>query len=89
MNMDYSKAIELLNQDAEKERNEKAEKAVHDNLYNKGYRDGSAALDGVRAEVESHCGLVKEGHCRYCSYCNSVMGVREILEIIDRNVISQ
>ena len=40
MNMDYSKAFELLNQDVEKERNKKAEKAVHDNLYNKGFRDG-------------------------------------------------
>ena len=52
MNMDYSKAFELLNQDAEKERNRKAEKAVHDNLYNKGFRDGLAVLDKIRAEIE-------------------------------------
>lgn len=52
MNMDYSKVFELLNQDAEKERNKKAEKAVHDNLYNKGFRDGLAILDKIRAEIE-------------------------------------
>ena len=52
MNMNYSKAFELLNQDAEKERNTKAEKAVHDNLYNKGFRDGLAVLDKIRAEIE-------------------------------------
>lgn len=42
------------------------------------------ALDKIRAEIENHCGLTKENHCRYCSYCNSVMGIREILEIIDK-----
>ena len=52
MNMDYSKVFELLNQDVEKERNEKAEKAVHDNLYNKGFHDGLAVLDKIRAEIE-------------------------------------
>ena len=51
MNMDYSKAFELLNQDTEKERNKKAEKAVHDNLYNKGFRDGLAVLDKIRADI--------------------------------------
>lgn len=54
MNMDYSKAFELLNQDAEKERNKKAEKAVHDNLYNKGFRDGLAVLDKIRAEIAEY-----------------------------------
>ena len=39
-------------------------------------------LDKIRAEIENHCGLTKENHCRYCSYCNNLMGVREILEII-------
>ena len=52
MNMDYSKAFELLNQDSEKERNKKAEKAVYDNLYNKGFRDGLAVLDKIRDEIE-------------------------------------
>jgi hypothetical protein len=42
-------------------------------------------LDKVRAEIEEHCGLAKENHCRYCSYCNNLMGVREILEIIDKH----
>ena len=42
-------------------------------------------LEKIRVEIENHCGLVKESHCRYCSYCNSLMGVREILEIIDKN----
>jgi len=41
-------------------------------------------LDKIRAEIENRCGLIKENHCRYCSYCNSVIGVREILEIIDK-----
>ena len=52
MNRDYSKLLELQNQDAEKECNEKAEKAVYDNLYNKGFRDGLAVIDKVRAEIE-------------------------------------
>lgn len=43
-------------------------------------------LDKIRDEIENHCGLTKENHCRYCSYCNSVMGVREILEVIDKHV---
>lgn len=41
-------------------------------------------LDKIRAEIESHCDLTKRNHCRYCSYCNNLMGVREILEIIDK-----
>jgi predicted aldo/keto reductase-like oxidoreductase len=41
-------------------------------------------LDKIRAEIENHCGLEKENHCRYCSYCNNLMGIREILEIIDK-----
>ena len=41
-------------------------------------------LDKIRDEIESYCGLLKENHCRYCSYCNCVMGVREILEVIDK-----
>ena len=41
-------------------------------------------LDKIRAEIENHCGLTKENHCRYCPYCSSVMVVREILEIIDK-----
>jgi hypothetical protein len=41
-------------------------------------------LDNIRADIENHCGLIKENHCRCCSYCNSVLEVREILEIIDK-----
>lgn len=41
-------------------------------------------LDKIRAEIEKHCGLVKKSHCRYCSYCNNLMGIREILEVIDK-----
>lgn len=53
MNMNYSKVFELLNQDVEKEeRNKMAEKAVHDNLYNKGFRDGLAVLDKIKAEIK-------------------------------------
>jgi len=43
-----------------------------------------SVLDEIRAEIENHCGLVKENHCKYCSYCHNVMGVREILEVIDK-----
>ena len=42
-------------------------------------------LDKIRAEIANHCGLLKQNHCRYCSYCNSVMGVREITEVIDKH----
>ena len=41
-------------------------------------------LDKIRAEIENHCSLIKDDHCKYCSSCNSVIGVREILEIIDK-----
>lgn len=41
-------------------------------------------LDEIRAEIENHCGLTKEDHCRYCYYCHSVIGVREILEIVNK-----
>lgn len=60
--MDYSKAFELLNQNTEKERNEKAEKAIHDNLYNKGFRDGIAVLDKIRAEI------LEEKECAYADF---------------------
>lgn len=62
MNMDYSKVFELLNQDAEKERNKKAEKAVHDNLYNKGFRDGLAVLDKIRAEIHATAEMHEDGN---------------------------
>jgi hypothetical protein len=55
MNMNYSKVFELLNQDVEKEeRNKMTEKAVYDNLYNKGFRDGLSVLDKIRTEIEEH-----------------------------------
>lgn len=60
---------------------EAVQKAVKDIKQNYIPKD---VLDKIRAEIENHCGLVKENHCRYCSYCNSVMGVREILKIIDK-----
>lgn len=85
MNMDYSKVFELLNQDTEKERNEKAEKAVHDNLYNKGFRDGLAALDKIRTEIikyESDCRLSVDEYpsCKQCT--DSVF--RTIYGILDK-----
>lgn len=43
-----------------------------------------SVLDKIRTKIENHCGIVKENHCRYCSYCNNLMGVREILNIIDK-----
>ena len=49
------------------------------------YRNcADCVLDKIRTEIENHCCLTKENHCRYCSYCNSLMGVREILAIIDK-----
>lgn len=55
------------------------------NQYSKGYKDGvNDVVDKIRTEIENHCCLTKENHCRYCSYCNSLMGVREILAIIDK-----
>ena len=89
MNMDYSKVFELLNQDTEKERNEKAEKAVHDNLYNKGFRDGLAVLDQIRAEIESKYGQCKltEYIIQYdgiCTSANDIGDMADILQIIDK-----
>lgn len=90
--MDYSKAFELLNQDAEKERNEKVEKVVHDNLYNKGFRDGLAILDKIRAEIEA-----EYGNCDICEYFEDydyeendiseyrpIGDIADILQIIDK-----
>lgn len=44
----------------------------------------TGVLDKIRAEIADHCGLVKENRCRYCYYCRNLMGIREILEIIDK-----
>lgn len=75
--MDYSKAFELLNQNAEKERNKKAEKAVHDNLYNKGFRDGLAVLDKIRAEMEqikeAEYQIYGKGSWRFVDKCLDVI----------------
>lgn len=55
------------------------------NQYSKGYEDGvNDVLHKIRTEIENHCGYTTESHCRYCSYCTNLMGVREILEIIDK-----
>ena len=82
MNRDYSKLLELQNQDAEKERNKKAEKAVHDNLYNKGFRDGLAVLNKIRAEILeemiSHSGTGEEVIQAY------VDGLKKGLDILDK-----
>ena len=83
MKMDYSKVFELLNQDTEKERNEKAKKAVYDNLYNKGFRDGLAVLDKIRAEIdaiETH-GQIDE-HTLFARGAEEVKNM--VLEIIDK-----
>lgn len=53
-----------------------------------GYKNGkSDVLDKIRAKIENHCGLAKENHCRYCCYCTNLMGVREILEVIDKHMV--
>ena len=50
-----------------------------------GYTDcHDCVIDKIRTEIENHCGLIKENHCKFCYYCNCVMGVREILEILDK-----
>lgn len=55
------------------------------NQYSKGYKDGvNDAIDKIRAKIENHCGYTTESHCRYCYHCNNVMGVREILKVIDK-----
>lgn len=48
------------------------------------HEDKVNLLEKIRSEFENHCGLAKENHCKYCSYCNSLMGVKEILETIDK-----
>lgn len=68
--------------------------AITEEVYSDFYKEISAtmrkyqkqemALDKIRAEIENHCGLAMENHCKYCSYCNCLMGVREILELIDK-----
>lgn len=80
MNMDYSKIFELLNQDTEKESNEKAEKAVHDNLYNKGFRNGIAVLDKIRAEIEQNAYPIVYGVNNH----EKGMTLYGILQIIDK-----
>ena len=80
MYMDYSEAFELLNQDAEKERNKKAEKAVHDNLYNKGFRDGLAILDKIRAEIIAKDKNVKAIRSDGCCFFTA----DEILNILNK-----
>ena len=62
-------------------------KALHydRNQYTKGYKDGkSDVLDKIRAEIENQCDLIKKDYCKDCYDCDSVMGVREILEVIDK-----
>lgn len=41
-------------------------------------------LDKIRAEIENQCDLIKKDYCKDCYDCDSVMGVREILEVIDK-----
>jgi hypothetical protein len=88
MNRDYSKVFESLNQDAEKERNKKAEKAVHDNLYNKGFRDGLAVLDKIRAEIEkttSRYTISRErGAMGQVEWSDRLIKESEVLEIINK-----
>ena len=81
MNIDYSKVFELLNQDAEKERNKKAKKEVHDNLYNKGFRDGLAVLDKIRAEIDKARFIDKD--TRICKNALA-SGLEVAMQIIDK-----
>lgn len=46
--------------------------------------DKIQVLDKLRAEIENHCGFAKENHCEYCYSCPNLMGVKEILEVIDK-----
>lgn len=43
----------------------------------------------AREEVSNHCQGSKDGKCDLCSYCNNLMGVREVLEILDKLIESE
>ena len=43
-----------------------------------------SAFNNMREEIEDHCALAKENHCKYCYRCTNMMGIREILETIDK-----
>lgn len=38
----------------------------------------------AREAIKKHCGLAIEDRCKYCYRCNNVMGVKEILDLIDK-----
>lgn len=59
----------------------KAEKAVHDNLYNKGFRDGLAVLDKIRAEIDKARFIDKD--TRICKNANA-RGLEVAMQIIDK-----
>lgn len=40
-------------------------------------------LDKIRAEIANHCG-VNTDYCDSCRFCTDSIGVREILQIIDK-----
>lgn len=85
MNIDYSKVSELLNQDAEKERDEKAEKAVYDNSYHRGYRKGYSrgyeeGVNNALSELRKRVNLEKLGFPPSAGYYRAI---RKVLDIID------
>lgn len=48
------------------------------------HEDKMQTLDKIRAEIENHCGYAKEYHCECCYSCPNLMGVKEILEVVDK-----
>ena len=59
----------------------KAEKAVHDNLYNKGFRDGLAVLDKRRAEIDKARFIDKD--TRICKNANA-RGFEVAMQFIEK-----
>jgi len=59
---------------------------THDEMdsIKKAIKQTFTPVQEIRAEIEKHCGLIKEDHCKFCSSCHCLMGVREILEILDK-----
>ena len=58
--------------------------------YKKGYDDCKeeilSVIEDIKAEIKNHCSGIDRGECKYCSRCNMLMGIREILSVIDEHI---
>lgn len=43
-------------------------------------------IDRIRKEIESYCTTAKKTHCKYCSRCNNMLGIKDIIKIIDKHI---